>query len=146
MLYDRQAPEFSGFGKVYLGHNFGLITFCIIKYLNSDMDNVQMIFYQKLVLSSNFTKYWVSNLSFYYQMTRSISSKLFVIASGEANVYGSSYYWNFRTSSFKQVACLILLHETPNLSSVNYLMTTVKIERAFIHLRSHIYLFIIHMT
>ena len=24
------------------------------------------------------------------------------------NVYGSSYYWNFRTSSFKQVACLIL--------------------------------------
>ena len=57
MLYDRQAPEFSGFGKVYLGHNFGLITFCIIKYLNSDMDNVQMIFYQKLVLSSNFTKY-----------------------------------------------------------------------------------------
>lgn len=58
MLYDRQASEFSGFGKVYLGHNFGLsITFCIIKYLNSDMDNVQMIFYQKLVLSSNFTKY-----------------------------------------------------------------------------------------
>ena len=40
-----------------------------------------------------------------YQMPRSISSKLFVIASGggEANVYGSSYYWNFRTS-----ACLIL--------------------------------------
>ena len=38
----------------------------------------------------------------YYQMPRSISSKLFVIASGggEANVYGSS--------SFKQVACLIL--------------------------------------
>jgi hypothetical protein len=30
----------------------------------------------------------------YYQM--SISSKLFVIASGEANVYGSSYYlWKF---------------------------------------------------
>ena len=25
------------------------------------------------------------------------------------NVYGSSYYWNFRTSSFKQVARLILL-------------------------------------
>jgi hypothetical protein len=25
------------------------------------------------------------------------------------NVYGSSYYWNFRTSSFKQVTCLILL-------------------------------------
>jgi hypothetical protein len=24
------------------------------------------------------------------------------------NVYGSSYYWNFRTSSSKQVACLIL--------------------------------------
>jgi len=24
-------------------------------------------------------------------------------------VYGPSYYWNFRTSSFKQVACLILL-------------------------------------
>ena len=46
----------------------------------------------------------------YYQMPQSISSKLFVIASGggEANVYGSSYYWNFRTSSFKQVACLIL--------------------------------------
>ena len=46
----------------------------------------------------------------YYQMPRSISSKLFVITSGggEANVYGSSYYWNFRTSSFKQVACLIL--------------------------------------
>jgi hypothetical protein len=29
-----------------------------------------------------------------------------------------------------------------NLSIVNYLMTTVKIERAFIHLRSHIYLYI----
>jgi hypothetical protein len=40
----------------------------------------------------------------YYQMPRSISSQLFVIASGEANVYESSYYW-----SFKQVACLILL-------------------------------------
>ena len=26
----------------------------------------------------------------------------------EANVYGSSYYCNLRTSSFKQVACLIL--------------------------------------
>ena len=25
------------------------------------------------------------------------------------NVYRSSYYWNFRTSSFKQVACLILI-------------------------------------
>jgi hypothetical protein len=24
------------------------------------------------------------------------------------NVYGSSYYWNFRTLSFKQVACLVL--------------------------------------
>jgi hypothetical protein len=33
-----------------------------------------------------------------------------------------------------------------NLSGVNYLMTTVKIERVFIHLRSHIYLLIIHMT
>jgi len=32
------------------------------------------------------------------------------VRSGEANVYGSSYYWNFRTSSFKQVACLILKH------------------------------------
>jgi hypothetical protein len=30
---------------------------------------------------------------------------------GEANVFGSSYYWNFRTSSFKQVACLILKNE-----------------------------------
>ena len=50
----------------------------------------------------------------YYQMPRSKSSKLFVIASGdgEANVYGSSYYWNFRTSSFKQVACLILYYIT----------------------------------
>ena len=49
----------------------------------------------------------------YYQMPRSISSKLFIIASGggEANVYGSSYYWNFKTSSFKQVACLILKDE-----------------------------------
>jgi hypothetical protein len=26
------------------------------------------------------------------------------------NLYRSSYYWNFRTSSFKQVACLILHH------------------------------------
>jgi hypothetical protein len=26
------------------------------------------------------------------------------------NVCGSSYYWNFRTSSFKQVACLILTY------------------------------------
>jgi hypothetical protein len=32
-----------------------------------------------------------------------------------------------------------------NLSCVNNLMTTVKIERAFIHLRSHIHLDIIHM-
>jgi hypothetical protein len=32
------------------------------------------------------------------------------------------------------------------IKSVNYLMTTVKIERAFIHLRSHIHLYIIHMT
>ena len=53
-------------------------------------------------------------------MPRSISSKLFVIASdgGEANdggnVYGSSYYWNFRTSSFKQVACLILKPKNVN--------------------------------
>ena len=31
------------------------------------------------------------------------------VRGGEANVYGSSYYCNFRTSSFKQVACLILL-------------------------------------
>jgi hypothetical protein len=31
------------------------------------------------------------------------------IASGEANVYGSSYYWNLRISSFKQVACLKLI-------------------------------------
>ena len=53
----------------------------------------------------------------YYQMPRSISSKLFVIASGggEANVYGSS-------SSFKQVACLILRTEmspTPHAENVN---------------------------
>ena len=27
------------------------------------------------------------------------------------NVYGSSYYWNFRTSTFTQVACLILKGE-----------------------------------
>jgi hypothetical protein len=33
-----------------------------------------------------------------------------------------------------------------NLSSVNYLMTTVKIERAIIHLRLHIHLYIIHIT
>ena len=26
----------------------------------------------------------------------------------DKNLYGSSYYWNFRTSSFKQVACLTL--------------------------------------
>ena len=51
---------------------------------------------------------FINLVKFIYQMPRSISSKLFVIASGEANVYGSSYYWNFRTSSFKQVACLIL--------------------------------------
>ena len=31
------------------------------------------------------------------------------------NVYRSSYYWNFRTSSFKQVACLILLNKVPSL-------------------------------
>jgi len=30
------------------------------------------------------------------------------VRGGEANVYRSSYYWNFRTSFFKQVACLIL--------------------------------------
>ena len=34
------------------------------------------------------------------------------VRGGEANVYGSSYYWNFRTSSFKQVACLILVPNT----------------------------------
>jgi hypothetical protein len=55
---------------------------------------------------------FINLVKFIYQMSRSISSKLFVIASGggEANVYGSSYYWNFRTSSFKQVACLILTY------------------------------------
>ena len=52
---------------------------------------------------------FINLVKFIYQMPRSISSKLIVIASGEANVYGSSYYWNFRTSSFKQVACLILV-------------------------------------
>ena len=46
----------------------------------------------------------------------SISSKLFVIASGETNVYGSSYYWNFRTSSFKQVAYLILFTVAENVA------------------------------
>ena len=51
---------------------------------------------------------FINLVKFIYQMPRSISSKLFVIASGEANVHGSSYYWNVRTSSFKQVACLIL--------------------------------------
>ena len=30
------------------------------------------------------------------------------VRGGETNVYGSSYYWDFRTSSFKQVACFIL--------------------------------------
>ena len=54
---------------------------------------------------------FINLVKFIYQMPRSISSKLFVIASGEANVYGSSYYWNFRISSFKQVACLILKDE-----------------------------------
>ena len=56
----------------------------------------------------------------YYQM--SISSKLFVIASGEANVYGSSYYWNFRTSSFKQVACLILFTIIKTILSTVFLL------------------------
>ena len=56
---------------------------------------------------------FINLVKFIYQMPRSISSKLFVIASGEANVYGSSYYWNFRTSSFKQVACLISSATTP---------------------------------
>jgi hypothetical protein len=51
-------------------------------------------------------------------MPRSISSKLFVIASGDANVYGSSYYWNFRTSSFKQVACLILTKVKTEITSL----------------------------
>ena len=46
----------------------------------------------------------------------SISSKLFVIASGETNVYGSSYYWNLRTSSFKQVAYLILFTVAENVA------------------------------
>ena len=36
------------------------------------------------------------------------------VRGGEANVYESSYYWNFRTSSFKQVACLILEHDVYN--------------------------------
>ena len=30
------------------------------------------------------------------------------------NLYRSSYYWNFRTSSFKQVACLILKPKNVN--------------------------------
>ena len=30
------------------------------------------------------------------------------VRGGEANVYGSSYYWNFGASSFGRVACLIL--------------------------------------
>jgi hypothetical protein len=43
---------------------------------------------------------FINLVKFIYQMPRSISSTLFVIASGEANVYGSSYYLNIRTSSF----------------------------------------------
>jgi hypothetical protein len=35
---------------------------------------------------------FISLVKFIYQMPRSISSKLFVIASSEANVYESSYY------------------------------------------------------
>ena len=51
----------------------------------------------------------------YYQMPRSTVNIIEIVRNcvrgGEANVYGSSYYWNFRTSSFKQVACLILKDE-----------------------------------
>ena len=56
----------------------------------------------------------------------SISSKLFVMASGESNVYGTWYYWNFRTSSFKQVACLILHDEHTNypIIRLSYLLTS----------------------
>ena len=32
----------------------------------------------------------------------------------DINVYGSLYYCNFRTSSFKQVACLILIRNGAN--------------------------------
>ena len=86
-----------------------------------------------------------SNLLNYYQMTRSISSKLFVIASGEAKVYGSSYYWNFRTSSFKQVACLILLHETPHTWNMTWhifwrhwrMMSKVRKRTSTLEIRKH---------
>jgi hypothetical protein len=44
---------------------------------------------------------------------------------GEANVYGS-YYWNFRTSSFKQVACLILFNVgTPSLEARNIRLVNI---------------------
>ena len=69
---------------------------------------------------------FINLVKFIYQMPRSISSKLFVIASGggEANVYGSSYYWNFRISSFKQVACLILSkHKFNNTILLRYVPT-----------------------
>ena len=44
------------------------------------------------------------------------------VRGGEANVYGSSYYWNFRTSSFKQVACLILAVMNQSWKSKPYLV------------------------
>ena len=39
------------------------------------------------------------------------------------NMYRSSYYWNFRTSSFKQVACLILL-----LVHINYMLLNINFQ------------------
>ena len=59
---------------------------------------------------------FINLVKFIYQMPRSISSKLFVIASGED--------WNCRTSSFKQVACLILSkHKFNNTILLRYVPT-----------------------
>jgi hypothetical protein len=50
----------------------------------------------------------------YYQMPRSISTKLFVIASGEANVYGS-YALHVYAAFFYSINEKLLLYETGNL-------------------------------
>jgi hypothetical protein len=76
-------------------------------------------------------------------MSRSISSKLFVIASGEANVYVSSYYWNFRTSSFKQVACLILSEMFAFLACLSKHLFLFLEKNVWVHIRFKKYLLLL---
>ena len=53
------------------------------------------------------------------------------------NLYGSSYFWNFRTSSFKQVACLILTQLNSWYQSTVVIITIHNRIILFLHLKKN---------